>query len=224
MAEWRKNFSNPELAFLYVQIPHQYPWFRETQLKIWQSSPHTAMIVVNDTCTSTEVVHSKYKEIAGRRLALAARATVYGEKIEYSGPVYDSVKFEGGNAIISFTHIGAGLAAKVPVAKDALTLTDADLGGNLTAPGGELRGFIIAGADNKFFPAIAEIRGDTVVVANPNVANPVAVRYLWSKWPDLWTDTTLYGTFLPHLQSKEITLIFRPLSAVKARVFSGGEP
>ena len=193
LTEWRKNFSNPELAFLFVQIPHQYPGFRETQLKIWQSTPRTVMVVVNDTSTSTEGTHSKYKEIAGYRLALAARATVYGEKIEYSGPVYESVKFEGGNAIISFTHVGAGLAAKVPVAKDALTLTDADLGGNLTAPGGELRGFIIAGADNKFFPAIAEIRGDTVVVANPNVANPAAVRYLWSKWPDLWTDTTLYN-------------------------------
>ena len=79
------------------------------------------MVVVNDTSTSTEGTHSKYKEIAGRRLALAARATIYGEKIEYSGPVYDSVKFEGGNAIISFTHVGGGLAAKVPVAKDALT-------------------------------------------------------------------------------------------------------
>jgi len=31
------------------------------------------------------------------------------------------------------------------------------------------------------------------VVANPNVANPLAVRYCWSIWPKIWEDTTLYN-------------------------------
>jgi hypothetical protein len=39
----------------------------------------------------------------GARLALAARALAYGEKIEYSGPVFDSVKIDGPNVVLPFT-------------------------------------------------------------------------------------------------------------------------
>src|SRR5205814_5370655 len=63
----------------------------------------------------------------GARLALAARALAYGEKIEYSGPVIDAMKVTGDHAVLTFTHRGGGL-----VAKD-----------------GELKGFTIAGADKK---------------------------------------------------------------------------
>jgi N-acetylglucosamine-6-sulfatase len=162
-------------------------------LQFWQATPHTGLAVINDTCTANEYVHVKYKETAGRRLSLLARAIVYGEQVECSGPVYQSVKFDGAKATLTFTHVGDGLAAKVPVDPEALTLTAADLGGDLTAKGGELRGFTIAGADKKFVPARAEIQGDTVVVSSEQIANPVAVRYLWCRWPALWTDTTLYN-------------------------------
>ena len=90
----------------------------------------------------------------------------YGEKIVYSGPIYKSMKVEGDEAVLSFDHTGSGLAAK----------------------GGALTGFSIAGPDKKFVPAVAEIRGDKVVVSSGRVTSPVAVRYGWADYPvvNLW--------------------------------------
>jgi sialate O-acetylesterase len=193
VSDWRTRFNNPDLALLVVQITAQKPAFREKQLQFWQATPRTGLAVVNDTCTADEMLHVRYKETAGRRLSVIARTIVYGEKIEYSGPVYQSVKFDGPKAVVSFTHLGDGLAAKVPVDPTKTLLTEADLGGDLTAKGGELKGFALAGEDKKFVPAKAEIVGDTVVVSSDQVAKPVAVRYLWCEWPELWTGTTLYN-------------------------------
>jgi sialate O-acetylesterase len=193
VSDWRTRFQNPDLSLLVVQITAQNPAFREKQLRFWQETPGTGLAVINDTCTADEKVHVRYKETAGRRLSLIARAITYGEKIEYSGPVYKSVVFDGAKAVVSFTHVGGGLAAKVPVDPTKTVLSEADLGGDLTAKGGELKGFTLAGEDQKFVPARAEIVGDTVVVSSGQVPKPEAVRYLWCEWPQLWTDTTLYN-------------------------------
>jgi sialate O-acetylesterase len=108
-------------------------------------------------------IHPKRKEPVGHRLSLAARALAYGEKIVYSGPLFDSMKAAGNKAEISFQSVGGGL-----VAKD-----------------GELKGFTLAGADGKFVPAKAEIAGDKVVVSAEGVTEPKAVRYGWENVPDV---------------------------------------
>ena len=46
-----------------------------------------------------------------------------------------------------------------------------------------LTGFAIAGEDKKFVWAKAEVQGDKVVVRNPEVPHPVAVRYGWADFP-----------------------------------------
>ena len=58
------------------------------------------------------------------------------------------------------------------------------VGKGLVAKGGELRGFEIAGPDEKFVPAQARIEGTTVVVSSTAVPNPSHVRYGWSNNPD----------------------------------------
>jgi len=50
--------------------------------------------------------------------------------------------------------------------------------------GGDLKGFVIAGADQKWLPANAKIAGDTVAVSHPDVKAPVAVRYAWAANPE----------------------------------------
>lgn len=162
---WRDEWGQGEFPFLFVQIaPHNdmVPEIRESQLLTWQQTPKTAMAVITDCGHATDI-HPKPKEPVGVRLALAARAVAYGERLEYSGPVFSKMKVRGDQAVLSFTHVGGGL-----VAKD-----------------GALKGFVIAGSDHKFVPAEAVIHGKTVIVSNKQVMQPVAVRYGWANVPDV---------------------------------------
>ena len=163
--DWREQWGQGSFPFLFVQItPHNgmTPELREAQLLSWQKTPQTAMAVTTDLGDAKDI-HPRKKEPVGARLSLAARALAYGEKIEYSGPVFDSMKVEGNQARLSFHHTGGGLVAQ----------------------GGELMGFTIAGADQKFVPAKAQIQGRQVLVSSPEVAHPEAVRYGWCKVPDV---------------------------------------
>ena len=63
-------------------------------------------------------------------------------------------------------------------------------GDGLVAQGGELKGFAVAGADQKFVWANAELSGtNSVTVWSDSVAEPVAVRYGWADNPEC----TLYN-------------------------------
>src|SRR5262249_40570660 len=111
-------------------------------------------------------IHPTKKQPVGERLALAARGIAYGEKIEFSGPIYKKMKVDGDKAILSFDHVGKGLEAR----------------------DGELKGFAICGKDQEFVWATAKINGKKIVVSSPKVAKPVAVRYGWADCPvvNLW--------------------------------------
>jgi sialate O-acetylesterase len=163
IADWRQAWGQ-DLPFLFVQIApfrEMTPELREAQLLAWKQTPKTAMVVTTD-CGDANDIHPPHKQVVGARLALAARALAYGERLEYSGPVFDAVKVQGSKATLRFTHVGGGLVAK----------------------GGPLKGFTIAGADKVFHPAHAEIRGKTVVVTSEGVRQPVTVRYGWANVPE----------------------------------------
>jgi sialate O-acetylesterase len=163
IADWRDSWG-AKLPFLFVQLaPHRniHPSFREAQHRIWQNTPHTAMVVTTDV-GNMENIHPSRKRPVGERLALAARALSHGENIVSSGPVFKKINIEENRAVISFTHVGGGLIAH----------------------GGELKGFTIAEADGKFLPATAVIAGNTVVVSSEKVTRPTAVRYNWAIMPD----------------------------------------
>jgi sialate O-acetylesterase len=104
------------------------------------------------------------------RLALAAEKVVYGKEVVFSGPTYQSMKVEGNKVILTFSNTGSGLMSKDKY--------------------GYVKGFAIAGADQKFVWAKASIEGDKVVVYSEAVANPAAVRYAWGNNPD---DASLYN-------------------------------
>ena len=160
IADWRQRWGEGDFPFLFVQIAPfngQPPEIREAQLLAWQSTKNTAMVVTIDVGDAADI-HPVNKAPVGARLSLAARALAYGEKLEYSGPVFSGLKVSGNQAEIRFTHLGGGL-----VAKD-----------------GPLAGFTIAGADGVFHPAEAKIVGENVVVSSSTVAQPVAARYGWA--------------------------------------------
>jgi sialate O-acetylesterase len=165
IGNWRQAWGQGDFPFLFVQIaPHQNmtPEMREAQLWTAQRVPRTAMAVITDLGDEKDI-HPTRKEPVGARLALAARALAYGEKLEYSGPVFAALRIDGDRAVLSFTHVGGGLEAR----------------------DGELKGFTLANADGVFVPATARIEGDTVVVSSASVAHPVAVRYGWAKTPQV---------------------------------------
>jgi sialate O-acetylesterase len=106
-------------------------------------------------------IHPTNKQEVGRRLALAARAIAYGERVVHAGPLYDGMTLEGAKVRVRFRHTGGGLVVD-------------------TAKG---TGFTIAGVDGVFKPATITVDGEALVVSSPEVAAPVAVRYGWEDDP-----------------------------------------
>ena len=163
--DWRKLWAQGDFPFYIVQLAalqniSNNPRVREGQAAVL-SLPHTGMAVTIDIGDPKDV-HPHNKQDLGDRLARIALGNVYGRKIEYSGPAYESMKVAGANIRLKFSHIGGALVAK----------------------GGPLTWFVIAGADQKFVPAGAKIEGDTIVVSSPQVSAPVAVRYAWDNYPE----------------------------------------
>lgn len=173
IADWRRAWGQGDFPFLYVQIanfgtwqpvatePRECPWaeLREAQL-MTLSVPKTGMAVAIDIGDVNDI-HPINKKDVGIRLGLAAQAIAYGEKLEYSGPLYKSMEVKEGKARIAFTH-----------------------GKGLTVKGAELKGFAVAGQDHKFVYAKAEVQGNEVAVWSDLVETPVAVRYGWDFAPE----------------------------------------
>jgi len=184
---WRQDWGEKDFTFLEVQLapwdpkrtmeaiaekPAESGWaeLREAQLMTTKTLPKVGMAVITDVGDKNDI-HPTKKRAVGERLAVAARAIAYGEKIEYSGPIYKNVSVSDGKAVLSFDHTDGGLEAR----------------------DGPLKGFAICGADKRFFWADAEIRDDKVVVSSSQVSEPVAVRYGWADFPivNLWNKADL---------------------------------
>ena len=194
---WRQDWGQ-DIPFLYIQkpsgggtawdlenpttknanpfspLPAQVPGTkdglaREVHLRIWQH-PRTALVTSTDLGGNTHPVNkSGYAD----RAVSVALGFVYGRRLEISGPLYASHTIEGNKVRVRFTHVGGGLSARH---RD------------------QLQGFMIAGADREFHWADALIAGDSVLVSNPHVTAPAAVRYAWSgaaPWANLFNQDGL---------------------------------
>ncbi len=160
---WRKAWGQGDFPFLFVQMQvlgnATTALLRESQTTTLDRCPNTAMAVI---CDQSAGLHPPYKNIAGERLAMAARSLAYQETMPPMGPILKSHHRENGKVILTFRHVGEGLKAK----------------------GGHLKGFMAAGADEKFHPAQARIISrDQVEVSSELVPQPAAVRYAWLKDP-----------------------------------------
>ncbi len=173
ITDWRAGWGQGELPFLWVQLAAFMPAAAEPGDSSWavlresQSAalalPRTGQAVAIDIGDADDI-HPRNKQEVGRRLALAARAVAYGEKIEHSGPTYRSHEVRDGRIVLTFDHVGGGL----------------EWVGDASA---SLRGFAIAGADRRFVWADATIENGRVVVWSDAVPAPVAVRYAWADNP-----------------------------------------
>jgi len=162
--DWRSHWGEGDFPFLFVQLANfksndWWPVLRESQTATLRLR-NTGMAVAIDIGESRDI-HPKNKQDVGHRLALAARHIVYGEPLEYSGPIYRQATTEGNQMRVWLDH-ATGLQAK---------------------GGGALTGFTIAAADGNFVPADAHIDGNTVVLSSPQVSTPTSVRYAWADDP-----------------------------------------
>lgn len=169
ITDWRKQWGQGDFPFYFVQLASfnanngnsavgsDWAELREAQT-MTLSLPNTGMAVTTDIGEAFDI-HPRNKQDVGKRLAAVALHNTYGKNVEDRGPVYQSMKIEGNKAIITFTHAN-GLNTKDRY--------------------GYIKGFEIAGADQKFYYAQAFIEGDHVIVSSDAVKQPVAVRFGWA--------------------------------------------
>ncbi|WP_114793273.1 sialate O-acetylesterase [Niabella yanshanensis] len=165
----RSQFNQGDLPFYYVQIaPFDYnsskkkgdtllnsAFLRDAQRKALDKIPNSGMAVTMDI-GDAGFIHPREKQEIGKRLALQALAKTYQYKgFASEGPLYESMTIKEGKAIVKFKNAPVGL----------------------TSYGKPITQFEIAGEDQKFYPATAQLVNGAVEISSKEVKNPVAVRY-----------------------------------------------
>lgn len=175
ISEWRRTLESPSLPFLIVQLPPwerrktdapdkhpaaNWPALRDAQAKFVTTEPHSALAVISDLGERFDI-HPRRKREVGERLAQVARAKVYGEPVEHSGPVPVACVSHQSEIEITFKHAEGGLFAI----------------------NGELENFEVAGEDGKFLPVKARVSAhDKLIITSPRDMTVKRVRYAWRDW------------------------------------------
>lgn len=166
---WR-NAWGYDFPFYYVQLSSlnrpSWPHFRDSQRRLAEKIPNSAMVVSSDLGHPTDV-HPKQKRQIGERLALCAEANTYGVDKEFSGPKIEDVSFSDGTATVYFTH-ASGLKS---------------------ADESKVIGFELAGKNKVYHEASATIDGETVILFSESINDPAYVRYAWEPY----TKANLYN-------------------------------
>lgn len=168
IGQWRRDFKQGDLPFYFVQLancrrrhdPSSQRWafLREKQLEALDL-PNTGCVVTIDIGDPARI-HPLNKQDVARRLARLAYDGLRGGQ-DASGPIFKEAKAENGSMSVRFSH------------SEGLRLQD-------PRPGD----FSLAGANKIFYPAEAQIDGDTLKVSSTRVAQPVYVRYAWDNSPN----------------------------------------
>jgi sialate O-acetylesterase len=166
ITDWRRHWHEGDFPFLFVQLANYkaspadlWPTVREAQRRTL-SLAHTGMAVTIDVGDPGNI-HPADKQSVGERLALAARSIAYGEKLEFSGPLFRQAGTDGQDMRVWFDHAE----------------------GLMTKEGGAPEGFEVAGAERNYRPASARLEGQSVLVSSPEVAEPRYIRYGWKDVP-----------------------------------------
>jgi sialate O-acetylesterase len=178
--DWRTRWGQGDFPFYFVQLAtfkadngtsetgSSWAELREAQT-MTLSLPNTGMAVTTDIGNPDDI-HPRNKQDVGKRLAAVALNKTYGKPRVDSGPTFKSMKVEGNKVILTFDNIGSGLAIKDKY--------------------GYVKGFEIAGDDQKFKYARASVEGNSIVVSHDQVNKPVAVRFGWA---DDATDNNVFN-------------------------------
>ena len=178
--DWRKKWNKGDFPFYFVQLSSydilkgnsnngsMWAELREAQT-MTLSLPNTGMCVTTDIGNPNDV-HPTNKQDVGKRLAAIALHNLYNRSIVCSGPTFKSMEIQGNQIIATFENTGSGLSTSDKY--------------------GYVKGFEIAGSDQVFYYAKAQIVNNKVVIYNENVPNPVAIHFGWA---DDASDDNLYN-------------------------------
>jgi len=175
IADWRRQWMEPELPFLLVQLAgyapaHVRDWRKldpnlPSRLALTRDIQQRMMELPNvGVATAMDIgeadnIHPPEKREVGRRLALEVLRMMYGRTVVSRGPLFRSAVREGNALRVRFDHVEGGLK---------------------TSDGKAPNGFAVAGHDGHFFPARATIDGETVLVSAPEISEPEFVRYAYA--------------------------------------------
>ena len=164
---WRKVFRNPELPFLFVQLPMWIPYEGEDSFT-WART-RLARAAVRDSVRNTGMIclldegeygniHPVNKQPVGRRLAELAGKMLYGTGEE--------------------SPRAAGAWTRGNVMTVLLTQS-------VRTKDGEAPKLLeIAGEDGQFVPAEGEAAEGVLRIRSDLVKHPAEVRYGWTDWSD----------------------------------------
>ena len=169
IADWRNRWNNPDMPFYFVQVANylareevqpdsKWALLREAQAQALNLA-NTGMVTTIDIGEAADI-HPKNKQEVGRRLAQLSLFNTYGKKVVSAAPSPTRFVIEGNKVRFSFSD------------EEALRAN------------ADVKGFIVAGADRKFYPAKAVADGNEVIVTCPQVLHPLAVRYAWADNPE----------------------------------------
>lgn len=171
--DWRTQFGDPQLPFLFVQLAAflplaenqpgagGWPELREAQAAAL-TLPHTGMATAIDVGDANDI-HPRNKRALGERLAGLALRELGLRTAPAGGPRLLGHMVQEGAIALRFGDTAGGLRA--------------------ARAGEPLRGFLLAGADRRWHPAEARLDGDRLVLTSRAVPQPVAARYAWVNNP-----------------------------------------
>jgi sialate O-acetylesterase len=167
VTSWRESFRQPDLFFFYVELAgyakpenKEGGWarIRESQESVL-ALPNTGVATAIDVGDANDI-HPKNKQPVGERLALLALGESYRKPGLHQSPQFRNAEVEGAKIRVSLDH-ATGLRSRTP----------------------EIQSFAIQGKDGVWLDAQASIEGEQVVVWNPHISEPRAVRYGWQSYP-----------------------------------------
>ena len=174
---WGTFGIDPEVA----TIAEGYAIVRDIQRRALEADPNADMIATYPTGNS--YIHPAEKLPVAEYASLWALANVYGKKVVHRGNEYTKFKKQDGKLYVFFDQD--------PVVHDRWKHIDNNAAWQVLPQPREgkapIQGFIIAGADQRWYPAKArEIKLDNqwcIELHSDLVKEPVAARYGWANWP-----------------------------------------
>jgi sialate O-acetylesterase len=159
LAEWRADWNLANLPFGIIQLPAQkWTTARLAQLAVTQTVANTFLVVTADLPNSSQL-HPTAKYLVGIRTSIGARGAVYGENIEYAGPIpapVPSTTTSGSTVLLTYLHAGNGL---------------------FTSNGGAPGPFAVAPTTGRYSTGNGMITSANTVQVLSSVSSPALVQY-----------------------------------------------